>query len=87
MQYGRPPASVSSDAEGPDNLDLIRQSPRATGRITLRCSCFANVHRLRHSGTEVAIMKKVDHPNIASVHEVIDVTRCVPLLIYSWVSD
>jgi serine/threonine protein kinase len=31
--------------------------------------------------TEVAIMKKVDHPNIASVHEVIDVTSDDALLI------
>jgi len=31
-------------------------------------------------GTEVAIMKKVDHPNIASVHEVIDVTSDDALL-------
>ncbi|GAA5855536.1 hypothetical protein JCM8547_007879 [Rhodosporidiobolus lusitaniae] len=31
--------------------------------------------------TEVAIMKKVDHPNLASVHEVIDVTSDDALLI------
>ncbi|GAA5898682.1 uncharacterized protein JCM6883_003388 [Sporobolomyces salmoneus] len=31
--------------------------------------------------TEVAIMKKVDHPNVASVHEVIDVTSDDALLI------
>lgn len=32
--------------------------------------------------TEVAIMKKVDHPNIASVHEVIDVTRWVVICLF-----
>ena len=31
--------------------------------------------------TEVAIMKKVKHDNIASVHEVIDVTRWVWLIL------
>ncbi|GAA6004737.1 uncharacterized protein JCM10292_002497 [Rhodotorula paludigena] len=31
--------------------------------------------------TEVAIMKKVDHPNVASIHEVIDVTSDDALLI------
>jgi len=45
--------------------------------FTLTCADWVHPVTI---GTEVAIMKKVDHPNIASVHEVIDVTSDDALL-------
>lgn len=60
---------------GPDNLDLVRELKL----VPVSRETKVLQHNLS-VGTEVAIMKKVDHPNIASVHEVIDVTSDDALL-------
>ncbi|KAK4047575.1 hypothetical protein OIV83_005362 [Microbotryomycetes sp. JL201] len=59
----------------------MAQNSRATNLLAGDDSDVLGPDNLDLIRTEVAIMKKVSHPNIASVHEVIDVTSDDALLI------
>ncbi|SGY51090.1 BQ5605_C001g00959 [Microbotryum silenes-dioicae] len=69
------------DKQGSDNLDLVRELEVGIAFELGDIALVADLLVWRGIGTEIAIMKKVKHPCIATIHEVLDVTSDDALLI------